>query len=251
MEITPAAPTFTPENWQSFMMETAEYAHPAPPEVMIKLSEKLVFEAMELIMPAPDEPYPKLGRIAVLLPVEHAKYFRNEPFMELHDSPDLKKRVAGEFGDILWYQTALLREKDITVEEVLGRAVEKMGSVGVDTSGTEDLRVFSHAAAAKEPASYTGEQSIDENPFVVYGGWYISMFARSVSPEYAPADITKEEIIDKAADLLWATTYLLEHYCNTNLQTVLQNNYQKLSARAKAGIPQGQGVGDDRWSVSS
>ncbi len=251
MEISSSAPAFTPENWQSLVMETAEYEHPASPEVMVKLSEKLVFEAMELIMPAPDEPYPKLGRIAVLLPVEFAKHHRDEPFMELHNSPDLKKRVAGEFGDILWYQVALLREKDITIEEVIGRTVEKMSNAGIGASGATDLKNFSQAAATKEPVSYPGEQSIDENPFVVYGGWYISMFARSVSPEYAPADITRDEIIDSAADLLWATTYLLEHYCDTDLQSVLQNNYQKLNARAKAGIPQGQGIGDDRWPISS
>lgn len=249
MEMVPGAPLFTPENWQDLVLETAEYERPASPETLAELSRKLVFEAVELILPESDEPSSRLGRIAVLLPIESAEYFPNEPFMELHDSSDLRKRVAGEFGDLLWYEAALLQEKSIIMREVLDRCIDRMSGAGIDTSGVTDITSFSKAASVAEPTSYPSEHSIDENPFVVYAGWYVSMFCRSVSPEYAPEGITRDEIIDRGADLLWATTYLLENYCDADLQTTLQGNYRKLKAKEQAGIPQGENIGDPRWST--
>lgn len=51
---------------------------------------------------------------------------------------------------------------------------------------------------------------------------------------------TRKAIIDEASDVAWYLARLCDHF-NTNLDELLEYNFQKLSARKAAGTIQGSG----------
>lgn len=237
---------FTVENWQRRVLETAAYSRPATAAVLTMLSRKLVSEALEVIQPTATEVAAglRLGRIAVFSPPSHAAYFPGVPFAALRANQLVRKRVAGEFADITWYKVAELAEWGIDMPEVVTTTTERMAP----GSGLRvDLNGFNQLASCTAPNTHPWEGSFDENPFVIYGGWYVNRFVRTVSPEYAATECSREARVAAAADLLWATTYSLNEYCGIGLPEALEANYQKLHMRQVSGLPQGEGLGDDRW----
>jgi len=249
MEAITPGPIFTPENWQLLVLETAEYDRPPTSNILADLTQKLVSEWIELFNPTPSEKArgQELGRIAVLSPASHARFFPDAPFEELKNSPEMQKHVAGEFGDILWYQVALLADSGISMEETMANFFDRIPESDQVRIG---LEYFNSLASSHMPNAHRQPQEFDENPIVIYGGMYVSRFVEAISPVSGRSEGSRSEKVESAANLLWATTYLLTNYCHTNLQEVLQGTYNKLKQRKAHGIPQGQGIGDDRWRTS-
>jgi NTP pyrophosphatase (non-canonical NTP hydrolase) len=226
------------------MLKTAEYPRPADDATLTLLCENMASETLELALPQPDEN--SIGRIAVLSPKSHAEYFSGEHFVDLHDDAELKDRIAGEFGDVLWYESALLAEKGIEMSEIVQSGLKKISS---DTfADTPDIDSFNNLAGGNKPPADEPGKDLDDFPFSSYASSYVSPFVRLMHPDFVESGDTREKIIDAAVDLLWATTYLLNKYCRADLQSILDKNYQKLQARALSKTPQGQNAEDPRWA---
>ncbi len=245
MERLNAYPAVTPQNWQTKVLETAEYERPASDETIVYLIGKMAEELLETSWDKPDETYRGIGRLAVLLPKEHAIYFPDKPFDRAHDSPEMRQAVAGEFGDLLWYQVVFLAERDIDPQEVMSYGCKRLTRHSPKALIT--FQEYTIPAIRNHPE---GILTLDEFALSSYMSSCLSPFVKLIDPRQEAARSSQHQIIETASTLLHATAYILHRYCNTNLEAVVNDNYQKRLERDLTGIPQGQNVDDPRWQTT-
>jgi hypothetical protein len=232
------------ENWQLLVLRTASYERPASNEVIHELTQSMISEYFETIWAFPNEN--PLGRIALLSPPSHEEFYPNNEFYAAQADKFLKDSVAGEFGDITWYEVALLAERNIDMPKVLNYGYKLItGEDKDDVTITE----FAAAATNKSPkVSFSGHTfDLDNFAPISYATGYISPFIRAIDSAYGNTDESHEGLVEKSAYLLWATTYLLRQYCDKSLEEVVIANLIKLEDRENREIMQGTNVEDPRW----
>lgn len=170
----------------------------------------------------------------------HARAKLDEEATELAEALDLgvSKDIISEAGDVLWTATASGSNAGISISQALAESYPTIfGTEPISTLSIDELAIGIFEGTSLEQTQKYLKQygsTIGKNA----KQWFHLKSTANPTPEtFGDAWIATKRVqaVSALADIILLTSYALQEFTVSGLEDAMDDNYQKIEARIKAG----------------